>query len=62
MDDEAVVYYKGLKEDFGIDISRTHLARLEKAGKFPKRHKPFVVRGSRIFWKRKDIKAWLGSR
>lgn len=30
---------KGLKREFGIPWCRTHLDRLEKAGKFPKRRR-----------------------
>jgi len=62
MDDEAVVNYDGLSKDFGIDYSRSHLKRLEDAEMFPKRFKPFAHRGSHIFWRRREIRAWLGSR
>jgi hypothetical protein len=42
MDDEALVTYNGLSKEFGINISRTHIARLEKAYRFPKRFKPLL--------------------
>ena len=58
MNDDAVVTYAGLKE-FGITYGRTHIARLEKTQKFPKRFKPFKTRGSRFFYKVREIRAWL---
>lgn len=58
-DDDAVVTYDRLYSEFGIQISRTHIARLEKAEKFPKRFKPFKPRGSRFYYKRREIRAWL---
>lgn len=47
-DDDALVTYGGLSAEYGITISRTHIARLEKAEKFPRRFKPFKIRGSTI--------------
>lgn len=61
MDDDALVTYDELKSEYGIQISRTHIARLEKAEKFPKRFKPFVTRGSRFYYRRREIRAWLES-
>jgi predicted DNA-binding transcriptional regulator AlpA len=61
MEDEAVVTYDGLSKEYGIQISRTHIARLEKAEKFPKRFKPFETRGSRFYYRRREIRAWLAS-
>lgn len=58
-DDDAVVYYEDLLTDFGLKISRTHLARLEKARKFPKRCKPLAVRGSRFFYPRRMIRMYV---
>lgn len=58
LDDDAVVYYEDLEHEFGIKISRTHVARLEKAGKFPNRIKPFEFRGSRFFYPRRLIKLY----
>jgi hypothetical protein len=48
-DDDSLVTYHGLKQEYGIQISRTHIARLEKAEKFPQRFKPFRARGSRFY-------------
>ncbi len=62
MEDDAVVTYKGLREEYGIVLSRTHIARLEKTGKFPKRFKPFEHRGSHFYYRRRDIRSWLNSR
>jgi predicted DNA-binding transcriptional regulator AlpA len=60
-DEEALVTYDGLSKEYGITYSRTHLPRLEKAEKFPKRLKPLRTRGSRIFWRRGEIRDWLKS-
>jgi len=35
-DDDKLVTYKGLLAEYGLSLSRTHIARLEKAEKFPK--------------------------
>jgi hypothetical protein len=59
MQDEGVVYYEDLATQFGIKLSRTHLARLEKAGKFPQRLKPLKIRGSRFFYLRQAIRDWI---
>jgi hypothetical protein len=60
-DDDSLVTYHGLKQEYGIQISRTHIARLEKAEKFPQRFKPFRTRGSRFYYRRREIRAWLNS-
>jgi hypothetical protein len=58
-DDDAVVYYEDLLTQFGIKISRTHLKRLEDAGKIPKRIKTSLeFRGSRFFYPRRLIKLY----
>jgi hypothetical protein len=54
MDDDAVVYYEDLEREFGIKISRTHLKRLEDAGKCPQRIKPSSIRGSRFWYPRRE--------
>jgi len=61
LDDDSLVTYDGLMQEFGIQISRTHVARLEKAYKFPKRFKPFGTRGSRFYYRRREVRAWLNS-
>ena len=58
-DDDKLVTYTQLESEFGIQISRTHIARLEKTEKFPKRFKPFRTRGSRFYYRRREIRAWL---
>jgi hypothetical protein len=60
-DDDSLVTYTELKQEYGIQISRTHIARLEKSEKFPKRFKPFKARGSRFYYRRREIRAWLNS-
>ena len=62
MDEQKLVTYAQLSQEFGITYSRTHLPRLEKAGKFPPRFKPFGTRGSRIWWWRHQIVAWLNGK
>jgi len=59
MDDEGVVYYEGLNSIYGIKVSRTQLARWEKAKRFPLRIKPHKIRGARFFYLRRDIVAWI---
>lgn len=63
MDDEAVVDFKGLRQEFGITYGRTHLQRLEHAEKFPKRLRPSGDhRSAHVFWRRREIPAWLNIR
>jgi hypothetical protein len=62
MDSEAVVDFQGLREEFGIKTSRTHLKRLEDAGVFPRRLKPNGQPKSRCFWKRREIRRYLDHR
>jgi hypothetical protein len=59
MDDDAVVDAKGLRDEFGIKISPTHRARLEKDGKFPRRLKPNGKPKSRSYYRRKDVLRYL---
>jgi predicted DNA-binding transcriptional regulator AlpA len=61
MDDDAVVTYEQLSLQFGIDWSRTHIDRLEKAGKFPRRLKTSKARGARFFYRIREIRAWLNA-
>ena len=46
--------YKELKPLKGISYSRTHLKRLEDAGKFPKR----IKSGARVYWCEHEIDEW----
>jgi prophage regulatory protein len=46
----TLVRFDALKDE-GIPWSRTHIARLEKAGKFPKR----VLLGGGIAWLKSDL-------
>lgn len=57
-----LVTYRGLKSMYGIPYSRTHIARLVAAGRFPKPIK--LGDGSRSFigWWSSDLEEWLGSR
>lgn len=48
-----------LREDFGIGFSRAHLARLEKAGNFPRRVK---LSANRVVWIESEILAWCAAR
>lgn len=48
-----------LREEFGIAFSRAHLARLEKAGQFPKRVKLSV---NRVSWVESEVIAWCADR
>jgi len=59
MHDDALITYEELRSKFGITYSRTHLPRLEKAGKFPRRFKPIKTRGARFFYRLADIYAWM---
>jgi hypothetical protein len=59
MDHNALVAYSELRSRFGITYCRTQIKRLEDAGKFPKRFKPFPTRGSHFFYRLADILAWL---
>ena len=59
LDDDKLVTYAQLQSEYGIQISRTHIVRLEKAYKFPRRFKPFGTRGSRFYYRRREIRAWL---
>jgi len=52
----AVVLYADLVEKFGINLSKTHLARLEAAGKFPRRFHPTP---GRTAWLQSEIREWL---
>ena len=44
-----------LREEFGIAYSRAHLARLEKAGRFPQRVR---LSANRVAWVESEVIAW----
>jgi prophage regulatory protein len=48
-----------LIERFGISISRAHLARLEKAGLFPRRVR---LSANKVAWIEAEILAWCATR
>jgi prophage regulatory protein len=50
--------YKDLKPEKGIPYSRTHVGRLEDAGRFPKRRQ---IGDGRVGWLEHEIDEWLGS-
>jgi prophage regulatory protein len=47
---------KQLKDVVGYSFS--HIDRLEKAGRFPRRVKPFGING-RAFWASNEIQDWI---
>jgi hypothetical protein len=59
MDDEAVVDWKGLKEEFGWPYGRAHTKRLEVAGKFPERFYLTETRTAHPLWNRLKVKQTL---
>jgi hypothetical protein len=61
MDDDAVVGFKGLKDEFGIVDSRTTIWRKMKAGVFPGIINPKKHRNSHPLWWRVAIRNHLKS-
>jgi predicted DNA-binding transcriptional regulator AlpA len=59
MDDEAVVSFKGLNDDFGIVDSRSTIWRKMAAGVFPRIINPTKHRNSHPYWWRRDIRDYL---
>jgi len=59
MSDYRLVDKKGLKTIYGIPYCPQHIARLEKAGLFPKR---INLGACRVAWYRSEIEAWIASR
>ena len=59
MSDFRLVDKKGLKTVYGIPYSHQHIARLEKAGKFPQR---VQLGACRVAWYCWEIEAWIASR
>src|ERR1700682_5109453 len=58
MTDFRLVDKKGLKTIYGIPYSHQHIARLEKAGKFPRRAQ---LGACRVAWHCAAAEAWIGS-
>ena len=58
MSDFRLVDKKGLKTIYGIPYSHQHIARLEKAGKFPRR---IQLGACRVAWHCSAVEAWIGS-
>lgn len=50
---------KELKSVYGIPYSFQHIARLEKAGKFPKR---MQLGPCRVAWYAHEVEAWIESK
>jgi prophage regulatory protein len=59
MTDYRLVDKKGLKAIYGIPYSPQHIARLEKAGKFPGRIR---LGQCRVAWYCRAVEAWIASR
>ena len=59
MTDFRLVDKKGLKTIYGIPYSHQHIARLEKAGKFPRR---IQLGPCRVAWYCSAVEAWIASR
>ena len=59
MSDFRLVDKKGLKTVYGIPYSHQHIARLEKAGKFPQR---INLGPCRVAWYCTHVEAWIASR
>ena len=53
------VRFGRLKPDYGIDYSRMHVDRLEKAGRFPKR---VQLGPNSVAWVEDEIIAWQAER
>ena len=58
MTDYRLVDKKGLKTIYGIPYSYQHIARLEKAGKFPRR---MQLGQCRVAWYCTHVEAWIAS-
>ena len=59
MSDYRLVDKKGLKTIYGIPYSHQHIARLEKAGKFPPR---IQLGPCRVAWYCSAVESWIASR
>jgi prophage regulatory protein len=54
-----LVSKKELKTIHGIPYTATHIGRLEKAGKFPKR---IILGACRVAWFEDEVEEWKASR
>ena len=54
-----LVSKKELKTVHGIPYTPTHIARLEKAGQFPKR---IILGACRVTWFEDEVEEWKASR
>jgi prophage regulatory protein len=61
MDDEFGFYSKKQVSQL-VQLSPTHIARLEEAGKFPRRLRLGKHRTSRSVYVRKEVREWLLAR
>jgi prophage regulatory protein len=59
MTDFRLVDKKGLKTVYGIPYSQQHIARLEKAGQFPRR---MQLGQCRVAWSCSEVEAWIRSK
>ncbi len=59
--DRILVNRKQLRE-LGICLAYTHIDRLEKGGKFPRRIKLGSHRESRVVWRYDEVLAWIEER
>ena len=59
MTDFRLVDKKGLKTIYGIPYTPQHIARLEKAGKFPRR---LQLGQCRVAWLCSAVENWIASR
>ena len=59
MTDFRLVDKKGLKTIYGIPYCSQHIARLEKAGDFPKR---INLGPCRVAWYCSEVETWIASR
>lgn len=59
MSSHQLVSKKELRTVLGIPYSVAHIARLEKAGKFPKR---IQLGPNRVAWVRSEVEAWIAER
>lgn len=59
MSQKRLVSKKELKTVLGIPYSLQHIARLEKAGQFPKRIR---LGQNRVAWMQSEVEAWIEER
>jgi prophage regulatory protein len=59
VEQQALIDYRGLKEEKGIKYSKSQLWNLEKANKFPKR---IYLSQVRVAWIEAEVDKWIKSR